>query len=215
MIPVDSPLVEIAAKTRALQRRVKRLETLEDPETGGDFVHLQTTELSAPAATFTFSSISQDFLNLYILIQGATSASPPLVEQCEMIANGVTGVGTYARIRAFQNDTFAFPPTITSVAEENLDVVVGRFAADGNTQHHIAILLPLYSNDDIAKTYQSWSYVFQGGAFEVPGALSSEVYGGRYLIPSTTNVETLRFALRFGSNFVAGTRFSMYGIRGP
>ena len=68
MLPADQALQEMAGKLRDAQRRIERLETLEAPGLTAGAVCLGTEVIVGSETEITFSSISQDFIHLWLLI---------------------------------------------------------------------------------------------------------------------------------------------------
>ena len=68
MLPADRALQEMAGKLRDAQRRIERLETLEAPGLTAGAVCLGTTIVAGSETEITFSSISQDFSHLWLLV---------------------------------------------------------------------------------------------------------------------------------------------------
>jgi len=68
VLPADRALQEMAGKLRDAQRRIERLETLEAAGVTAGAVCLGTEVIAGGAEEVTFSSISQDFIHLWLLI---------------------------------------------------------------------------------------------------------------------------------------------------
>jgi len=82
MLPSSTFNEEVAARVQAIDRRVRRLETLE--EGGGCLNLIEDIQLSAPAASLTFSDIPQTYKHLWLLD--------------DLLSTGSAGTGT-ARLR--------------------------------------------------------------------------------------------------------------------
>jgi hypothetical protein len=88
VLPADRALQEMAGKLRDAQRRIERLETLENPSITAGVVCIDRIVLGATADEVEFESIDQSFLHLWLWIYAAgTSNGCPML----MTFNGDAG----------------------------------------------------------------------------------------------------------------------------
>ena len=212
MLPADSVLVEAAAKLRNLESRVKRLETLEFVSGGGDWVHIQTTKTGSDSATFTFSSITQSFLHLFIIIKAASDRTAPTTEELRMAANGTGAGGIFVGASADQDADFSAGAFLTPFSGRLQKAVVGIIGSQDNFNGQVAILIPFYSVSSVSKTFHSWFHIFEDTATEVNGIIRTGFSGGRMGFIETP-VTSLEFSVDTGV-IVEDSFFSLYGIRG-
>jgi hypothetical protein len=191
---------EAAARIMDLDRRVKRLETLEGAAGGGDFVLLEHQELSAAASEIVFDTISQVYKHLYIIHStgGPTDFGDATLT---LQFNGDTGANYFFIRRGWSNT----PTETTSTSSTATAMHVGdegrlapsRFGAG-------YILIPDYTNTIKQQSVRAGSFNIASITF------SNNVYGGVW--KDTAAITDLKFEITSG-DFIAGSIISLYGIR--
>ena len=212
LLPVEE---EFAAKIRNHERRLKRLETL-DEAGGGDWIHLETKSIVDGTASVTFLSISQNFRHLFIIASVISKLSGAAQDSLRAQFNGDTtstygtnihranfgavNTGGVAVVVSDTNAYFGAVPPGSCGASDFLDP-----CATG-------ILIPQYSaTADNTKAWRGWTYSPRHDCLEVTGAARIEDYGGDW--PEDEAITQIRMFLEL-STFKDESVISLYGIRG-
>jgi hypothetical protein len=154
----------------------------------GSMTLLSTTTLSGTSTTI--SSISQSYINLLIVISGATWSGA--ASELRMLFNNTnvcTGRGTYTASDHWENDNLKFTAANSTTGAGGNDhvVVVYQYAA------------AIYKG-----------YTNSGTAVPSAGGSAQAVWGGGE-VTSTTAISSLVFNTANGNTFTAGT-VKIYGV---
>lgn len=199
-----SPSLEIneeaAARIRGLERRVRRLETLEPVGGGGDFVLLEHQELEAANSVIDFDTVSQLYTHLFIIHStlGPTDFGDGTLT---VQFNGDTGAN-YISVSTLFTST---PASITGSTATGTSMPVGsegrqipnRFGAG-------FILIPDYKSTLKHKAARAGSY------FPANITFTNSILGGTW--ENLAAITSLHFELSTG-DFRPGSIISLYGIR--
>ena len=200
MSPFPEINEEAAARIRGLERRVRRLETLEPTGGGGDFVLLEHQELSAQASEINFVTVSQLYTHLFII---HSTLGPTDFGDATLTVqfNGDAGAN-YIWVERLITSS---PAEITSSDSAATSMRVGsegrqipfRFGAG-------SILIPDYTNTIKYKSVRTSSF------FPANITFTNSAFGG--LWQDTAAIISLAFELTTG-DFRTGSIISLYGIR--
>jgi len=204
MLPANE---EMAARILNLDRRVKRLETLEDAG-GGDWVLIETIELSDSNIAIEFTDIPQIYQHLWIIYSAGTTGAG--VQHIRMNFNNDVG-NKYNHIGNVFSNTGA---RTTDAVEADVDFHVGKasseFPGRGNNYAAGHITIPDYMTDDKFRPIVFANYYDALGAFEVPDGWAFVSGGGIW--EDQDPVTEIDFTLENAASFREGTVFSLYGV---
>ena len=205
MLPVEE---EFAAKIRNHERRLKRLETL-DEAGGGDWILISTITLGDDGDPVQFASIPQVHQHLFVLYSAGAAGG---VTHIRMNFNNDVGanynyLGNIFSTAAGQTADTAEGANFMHVgrASNQQGVRTSNFAAG-----HIFIA-------DYRGTGNFKSAVFSNhydslGALEVNATLASILGGGTWEDDPPGAIEEIDFTLDGGVDFREDTVFSLYGV---
>lgn len=181
------------------------LDLVVNPATGGDLELIGHQVLASPAASVVFSSIPATYQHLKAVIQGR-SARVNTTEDLLMRLNADTGANyDYQMVNGANTTVTGLAGTgQTSAAVGNLPAA----NATANNAGQCIVDIAGYTSA-LFKTYHSRSIDVYG---TTAGDKLVQNVGGLYR--STTAISTVTFILSAGSNFVAGSMFSLYGMKG-
>ena len=151
------------------------------------YVPLATKTLTATATSVTFSSISQAYRDLVLVIQTTSGAS------ISISFNGDTS-STYATVSAYGNGTAAASVTPASAGKTYLS-----YGGAAGTLNQITTNIFDYSATDKHKTILSRADAASAG---------TEMIAGRW--PSTAAITS--FTMNFGGTWQIGSTFTLYGV---
>lgn len=176
------------------------------PAPAGAYELISTTILASSASSVTFSSIPQDFKHLQI--RAVTKSNSSDLARIYGQLNGVTS-GVYTAHNLRGNGSTVTSNSTTTSATQMIDV--GGFTAqtffEGENEFGALVMDILdYSNTSKNTTLRCLSG-FRTSSFTPYIFLSSGLY------MQTTAVSSVNLFLNANS-FVAGSRFSIYGLRG-
>lgn len=191
---------EIAARVKAIDRRVKRLETLEDAG-GGDFVLLEHQEVSGTASEVIFDNVSQAYKHLFII--HSTLGPTDLGDGSLLLQfNGDVGANYFYMIRSWLNT----PAETTSFVANANFVVAGQEGGLKPSRFGAGyVLIPDYRNTIKYTSIQAASY------WPVIATHGNAMLGGMW--EDTAAITDLRFFLSGANDLQAGSIISLYGIR--
>ena len=169
-----------------------------------DYELISTTVLGSDTASVTFSSLgtySSDYKHLQIRGTARSDRATYTVESIKMQINS-TNMTKYHRL--YGNGTSVASNIDTTIAEVSTNVAVSNsFGA------MIIDILDVYSTSK-NKTVKALSGTYSADA---GGFSGKTVQLASSFLDSTSAISSINIAPTFGSNFVAGSRFSLYGIR--
>lgn len=170
------------------------------------YEHISTVSVSTTSASITFSAIPQDYKHLQIRYMARGNATQ-VTYALQMRVNGQTSAN-YSRHALFGGSSNNIPQSTASTA--NTSINIGLFPG-GNESANIfgggIIDILDYSSSDKYKSVKA----FAGATYGSYGARLSS--GASFL--NLNAITSLNFDhYDTTSSFVAGTRFSLYGIRG-
>jgi len=166
------------------------------PAGGGGMTLLSTTTLSG--ATTTISSISQDYVNLFVMCSGAVfnGAGPMYLEP-----NAVTDNADWVGVKYVQGSA----PTATGSNATAIALSGGNNIKSSQSGNTWAIVIPAYTTSDVKKLFQ-WSGNFVQDSPEGPGRIQAS---GNSL--TNDAITSLRFK-NPGGSFTGGT-VKIYGVK--
>ncbi len=173
----------------------------------GDYELISTTVLSSSAASVTFSNLgtaAAAYKHLQIRLT-ARSDSGSAYEQIMVRANGVTSAA-YSRHRLVGNgSTVSNTESYASITQMELGSIVG---GTGTTY---AFGVGLIDVSDFASSSKNKTFRSLSGSNVTGQNVISFESGAWFNTAAITSISLDRI---FGSNFVTGSRFSLYGMRG-
>jgi hypothetical protein len=182
-LPIGTTAQVLTADTTVSPYKVKWASP-----SSGSMTLLSTTTLSGTSTTI--SSISQSYINLLIVISGATwSGAASELRMLFNNANVCTGRGTYTASDHWENDNLKFTAANSTTGAGGNDHVVVVY------QYATAI-------------YKG--YTNSGTAVPSAGGSAQAVWGGGE-VTSTTAISSLVFNTANGNTFTAGT-VKIYGV---
>lgn len=171
-----------------------------------DFESIATETLTSNASTITFSSIPSTFAHLQVRIIGRTTR-PDGVDYATLRFNGNSS-SIYSSHDMYTNGNTS-PQTDRNLNQSSL--VVQRFATNvGAANVFSAMIIDIldYKETTKFKTLR-WHFGYSDGNTTMSRAgLSSGLWA------STSAISSMSFQSGYGENYIAGTRFALYGIRG-
>ena len=170
-----------------------------------DFVHLQTTTLTANATSIVMSGIPQNYKHLQIRAV-FRSSNAWTGEDVAMFFNGSTGTWSYHRLRG--NTTTVSTNGYTSSGSGGMMSTVFLATATNDPASSFGggvIDILNYSSTSLVKTVRSL-----GGARGTIQEISLNS-GGFY---SSNAINAITFRLQGSGSWVTGSRVSIYGIKG-
>lgn len=159
------------------------------------YVSLGSVKLASNTSSVTFSSIPATYKHLEVRIFARKESGGN--DAYVMHLNGDTTNGNYAYY-AFGGDGTAFVQSLIDSAN------IG--SVRDNAWNTTVITIPDYTNTNKVKSYQSLS----GSSSQTGG--SSFYVGGVW--DNTAVINSLRFTNTANSNFITGSVFALYGIKG-
>jgi len=169
--------------------------------------HIETIELTSSQTSVTFSSVTQDYDDLVILISARSDRN--------------TGTGTDVMLRCNSDSTsgnyswtlLAAVPTTVFSQQDPTDygdsaVFTGFTSQNNNTSNtfgNFTVYLANYSSTTTFKSVSS-DAVSENNASNATPAISAGVYR------SNSAVDTLTFFSNTATNFLSGSTFGLYGI---
>lgn len=173
----------------------------------GDFELISTTVLSSSAASVTFSGLgtsAADYKHLQIRAVARTD-SGSAYEQIMVRANGVTSAA-YSRHRLVATGSaVSSSEGYASQTQMELGSIVG---GTGTANAFGAVIIDIL---DFASTSKNKTFRSLSGSNVTGQNVSSFESGAWFNTAAITSISLDRI---FGSNFVTGSRFSLYGMRG-
>lgn len=158
------------------------------------YTPLANLTLSASASSVTFSSISQAYRDLVLVVTGTSTAGDTLAVRL----NNDTNASNYFWVYMMGNGASAASGTNSGF---NYWQLQNNSQFDSTNRGQAVINIMDYSATDKHKTGLSRS--------DFP-AYSTEAFASRYA--STTAISTIRVFLIGGSSFAAGSTFALYGV---
>ncbi len=179
--------------------------TWQTPSGGSGAMTLITdTLLASPAATVTFSSISGSYKTLKIFVQGACSAATTN-DAINMQANGDTG-SNYDRQATYSVATGS-ASGLQTLAGAGVAFSVPCTTAPADEPGTYEITIPNYSS----AVFRKMANVV-GGWYQTTLAAGLSQQSDVWHWRNTSAITQLVFSIAGGSNFITGTRFTLYGI---
>jgi hypothetical protein len=193
-----SPLLETFANAS-----VRGFETFGPAGSSNSYELISTVIASGSVSTISFSSIPSTYKHLQI--RGAVrTASSSANTGCEITFNGDTG-GNYSWHTLAGNGSGAYSEGQTSQSY----ITTNSFAGNGSTTGDFgAIILDIF---DYANTSKNTTTRLMGGH---TSDLGRQIRFESGLWFNTAAVTTVQFKGYSSLNYVVGSRFSLYGIKG-
>jgi hypothetical protein len=175
---------------------------------GGAMTLISDQLLNAPAATVSFSSISSGYKQLVVYATAACSAAGSN-DQLYLQVNGDSAAHYgYEYLLANGGSTFAGDGGASMVALPKLgDLGCANVSNNGGTSYMVT--LPDYAGTTFAKNAITTANVPVGSSF---GTNYLSIENWSWWWNSTAAINQLTFGVVGGSNFVTGSRFTLYGI---
>jgi len=199
---------ELAAYIVSLEERVNRLKTLEDqPQTAaGAWTFIIETELAVASSFVIFGSIPQTYDDLMLLwLARSSTAGVPNRDRIIAQFNGDTTAGNYDTIDTSQNAS-------SNCDKDSGYVVVSHVASaastgDANSFSAGLWYIPEYTSTAYKKTTEGW-----GSCPDLISTfgLNSMCNGCWSKTPEA--ITTFKLYLARGGNFLADSRFELYGL---
>ena len=165
---------------------------------------IQTVILSSAATSITFSSIPQDYKHLQARVVARTNVAAQ-ASAFELYVNGNATMSNYYYHELTGAGTSAF----SSAQSQQAQVGYAAAASAASEVFNGAIIDILdYTNTNKTRTIRSFNGVFGTSSNGRFISLTSNLYN------NTTAITSLVFDLNSTATYVAGTRISLYGIRG-
>ncbi len=170
---------------------------------GNTYESIATQTLGSAAASVTFSSIPATYTDLILVVSGLSDNSANIYEAMYMQVNSDTG-SNYSNTSLYGDGSSATSGRATSATSVEITRLNSTFSS--NTAPGTEIVhLQNYSN---ATTYKT----FLGRTSNIPnGNLNVGAVVG--LWRSTAAITSIKVGPVVGTNFVAGSTFSLYGIK--
>lgn len=198
----------LARQVRDLSKRVQHLETLDALSNTNDFVALDKVELAAPAATITFTNISQIYAALKIVMFVATDRANAF-DSIQMNFNNDTG-GNYDSLRSTIR-AVASLGTAESIAANGIDRI-GLIRASGagpdDAFSPVELIIPGYANATREKT-------IIGQTANKDANSSTNIRHSQFSgwWRDTSAITEIDLTPVDGTNFVADSSFYLYGLK--
>ena len=170
----------------------------------GTYIPLAKTVLTGTQATVTFSSISNAYTDLLLSIS-ARSDRASWVDNINLQINSLA-VGNYS-----QTDVYAYGTSALSNRLIRTDnQLIRLYAIDGatatsNTFGSMEIYIPNYTGSTLKPVSISFNNENNSSADFQLGASA-------VLANTTSAITSLTLTPQYGTNFVSGSRFDLYGI---
>ncbi len=214
MLPVDEQLFreDQAAIIRNLQKRVKRLETLEEAG-GGDWVLIETITLSSDGDPVEFASIPQLHQHLFVLYSAGSTGTihtPIRMNFNNDVGNRYNYLATTLTTAAGQVADTAENVGFMHVGRASNQVIVGDRLKNFAAGH---IFIADYRGTDNYKGMVFSNHYDSLGGLEIPDGLASVFGGGTWEMNPPEAITEIDFTLPTPpTDFRAGTVFSLYGV---
>jgi hypothetical protein len=159
--------------------------------------HIETVELGSSAASITFSAISQDFTDLVVLFSARTDRVSP-IDNITLKPNNSTANGSSVHLYGDGTSAGAFTQTKVQTANATASTSTADTFSNGSVliSNYTKSQAKVVSSDSVAENYAT--------------AGRKEIAAG--LWDNATAITSLVFVPNAGTNFVAGTTASLYGI---
>lgn len=172
----------------------------------GAMTLITDTVLGSPAASITFSSISGSYKHLLILGNIRTDRTGAYADGLVIQFNSDTGAN-YVQLRAQHNvNTTAYSENL-GTATPQLSFILPSADSPANSFGPVKITIPSYAVTNMHKSAlaESWGY-------QKAGTGSLFVSQGGIMWLNTAAITDIVFKPNTGTNFVAGSRLTLYGI---
>jgi hypothetical protein len=171
---------------------------------GGGLVQLGQVSPSG-TATVTFSAIPSGYASLWLVGQGRSSAAGTGSDAIKMTFNSDTGANYTIQVQ-YGNGVFANAAQVTGASAGQ----AGEMSKAGDVANYgssFQLVIPSYAATTFAKTYTGTYMVFIGAA-------TSSLYtlGNAGGWNNTAAITQIDLATASGSNWVAGSTITLYGI---
>jgi hypothetical protein len=169
------------------------------------YVALAKTVLTGNQATITFSGIVNTYTDLLLTISARTDRAT-WVDNIQLQVNSVA-VGNYS-----QTDIYAYGPTAYSnrliTTNNQLARLWGSDAATAtsNTFASFELYFPNY-------TGTTQKVILLSNVMENNSTADFQLGGSALLANVTSAITTFTLSPQYGTNFVSGSRFDLYGIK--
>ena len=170
---------------------------------GGDLTKIAQHVISTPAATVTFSSIPGSYSQLMLIVSAGCAASSG--KDLYMQYNGDTA-GNYTRQYLGAYSGGPFNGQDVSVSSPGIGGLPGTSELSGSATK---IVIANYAGTIFKKFAVSHSTYMSGGSSSA--GLIQEVMIGHFW-NSTASISSIVLGTSDGSNFVAGSTFTLYGL---
>lgn len=174
---------------------------------GGAYELISTTSVSTATSTITFSSIPSTYKHLQIRFTAKASVTDADERLQMRINNSSSSVYMSHYLQGNGSTVTSGSGTTSHNIMQRLAWIPGQFY-EGNQQFASGIIDILdTSSNSKNKTVRTFSG-------HRPSSYTPYVMLSSGLFADTTTVSSLQFNLFNSNNFVTGTRFSLYGIKG-
>jgi hypothetical protein len=163
--------------------------------------HIQTVELTSAQSSISFNGIPQDFTDIYFSISGRTNQADNIGYSTFYVNNSTSNWSA----RYLQGNSSA-------VASASTTSIPDFFMSGGNTTSNTFGNGTIYIPNYTAQVNKSMSIDFVNEN-NATGAFSAMQRIVAALWSNTAPVTSAQFVANSGSNFVAGTTISLYGVK--
>lgn len=198
---------ELARVVAALARRVRDLEAKPAPRA---WIEIEDQVLSSPAASITFSSITDRYRHLMVVATLRTTRSAQSDALQLRFNSDASAIYDWMRM-SVRHETTSSEPVWWSgeglaATEADVASILGDTASSGNFAL-MEILIPNYKVGSVNKSYQA-----QGSRVQV--ATSERIYFhfGAGIWKNTDPITQIQLLPSIGPNFAAGSRATLYGL---
>jgi len=206
LLPVEE---EFAAKIRNHERRLKRLETLEDAG-GGDWILIENITLGDDGDPVQFASIPQVHKHLFVLYSAGVVSGG--VQHIRMNFNNDVGAQYNYLGSIFGTSGGQTADTAEGVAFMHVGRAANQQAFRPSNFAAGHIFIADYRGTGNFKTVVFSNHYDSLGSLEVPDSLASIFGGGTWEDDPPGAITEIDFTLDNAADFRQDTVFSLYGV---
>lgn len=170
---------------------------------GGAMTQIAQTILDSPAATVSFSGIAGTFTNLLVTVVARCSAA--IVADDVYAQFNADTAANYTRQFLSATSSSVTAGNNVSVAKASI-VFIPCASALAGAPGMGTVQIPSYSGTTFLKVAYNPGFLVPGA-----GATNAEITGEGLLWANTAAITSIVFGMAAGSNFVAGSTFTIYG----
>ena len=166
--------------------------------------------LSLPATSVTWSSIPTTYDHLYLTASVRNDQSGEVGADVELrLGNGSVDTGSNYGFTYLYNSGGGWPALYSSTGDSLQYLYSPRASANSTVWGQIGIWIPFYQSGNWKTIIADVSAPNQS---TTSGEFASQAYAGRW--ESTAVVDTVSLLVMSGDDFVADSKFTLYGIIG-